>query len=97
MKSTLCRRPRQSKQAGAISILWSNQPRHNRLLERQQAAAGTPAMLDLLDPVVLSTMPPRVAAFMLYEPRDSPPWRRRETGAEQEFREQCESDGAWCG
>src|SRR5262245_46873595 len=26
----------QSKQAGAIPILWSNQPRHNRLLERQQ-------------------------------------------------------------
>jgi hypothetical protein len=54
-------------------------------------------MPDLLDPVVLRTMPPRVAAFMLYEPREPPPWRRQETGAEREFREQCESDGACCG
>ena len=61
------------------------------------AAAGTPAMPDLLDPVVLRTMPPRVAAFMLYEPREPPPWRYRETGAEREWREQCESDGAWVG
>jgi hypothetical protein len=60
-------------------------------------AAGTPAMPGLLDPVVLRTMPPQVAAFMLYEPRDPPPWRYRETGAEREFRERCESDGAWCG
>ena len=61
------------------------------------AAAGTPAMPDLLDPVALRTMPPQVAAFMLYEPRELPPWRYRETGAEREFRERCESDGAWCG
>jgi hypothetical protein len=54
-------------------------------------------MPDLLDPVALRTMPPRVAAFMLYEPRDPPPWRYQETAAERELREQCESDGAWCG
>jgi hypothetical protein len=59
--------------------------------------AGVPAMPDLLDPVVLRTMPPRVAAFMLYEPRELPPWRRQESEAEREAREQCESDGAWCG
>src|SRR5262245_19235156 len=61
------------------------------------AAASAHAMPDLLDPVVLRTMPPRVAAFMLYEPRDPPPCRYRETAAEREFREQRESDGAWCG
>ena len=61
------------------------------------AATGTPAMPDLLDPAVLRTMPPRVAAFMLYESRDPPPWRYCETGAEREWREQCESDGAWTG
>jgi hypothetical protein len=61
------------------------------------AAPGTPAPPDLLDPVVLATMPPRVAAFMLREPREPPRWRYRETGAEREAREQRESDGAWCG
>jgi hypothetical protein len=58
---------------------------------------GTSALPDLLDPAVLRTMPPKVAAFMLHTPREPPPWRYRETGAEREFREQCESDGAWCG
>jgi hypothetical protein len=61
------------------------------------ATAGTPSPPDLLDPVVLRTMSPRVAAFMLYEPRDPPPWRYRETGAEREFREQREEDGVWTG
>jgi hypothetical protein len=37
--------------------------------------AGAPAPRDLLDPAVLRTMPPRVAAFMLREP---PPWRQQE-------------------
>jgi len=60
-------------------------------------AACAPARPDLLDPVVLRTMPPQVAAFMLYEPRDPPPWRRQESEGEREFREQCQSDGAWCG
>src|SRR5262245_16899090 len=36
-------------------------------------AVGIPATPDLLDPAVLRTMPPRVAAFMFYEPRESPP------------------------
>ena len=61
------------------------------------AAAGAPVRPDLLDPVVLRTMPPQVAAFMLYEPPEPPPWRRQESDGEREFREQCESDGAWCG
>jgi hypothetical protein len=60
-------------------------------------AAGTPAMPDLLDPEALRTMPPRVAAFMLYESPEPPMWRYRESGAERELREQCESDGVWCG
>src|SRR5262245_36086807 len=62
-----------------------------------QSAAGAPAPPDLLDPSVLRTMPPRVAAFMLYEPHEPPPWRYQETGAEREAREQLESGGAWCG
>jgi hypothetical protein len=61
------------------------------------ATAGAPARPDLLDPVVLRTMPPKVAAFMLYEPREPPPWRRQESEGERAFREQCESDGTWCG
>ena len=36
------------------------------------ATAGTPAPPDLLHPAVLRTMPPKVAAFMLYEPPDPP-------------------------
>ena len=135
MKSTLCQPPKQSKQAGAISILANNLERHNRLLERQHRrqalllrpicsipwysvrcrpksqlygctsdgnrhrgdgrrakakAEGTPAPPDLLDPAVLRTMPPRVAAFMLYEPRTPPPWR---TGRPPDGMD----DGSWCG
>jgi len=60
-------------------------------------AAGTPAMPDLLDSEVLRTMPPRVAAFMLYEPRDPPPWRRQETAGQREAREFFEELGGWCG
>jgi hypothetical protein len=41
-------------------------------LRATAGAAGTPDPPDLLDPVVLRMMPPRVAAFMLYEP---PRWR----------------------
>jgi len=50
-----------------------------------------------LDPVVLRTMPPRVAAFMLYEPREPPPWRRQETLAQQAHREMIEDCRAWVG
>jgi len=60
-------------------------------------AAGAPAMPDLLDPVVLRTMPPRVAAFMLYEPPDPPPWRWQETLAQREHREMIEDCGSWVG
>jgi hypothetical protein len=62
-----------------------------------QSAAGTPAMPDLLDPVVLRTMPPKVAAFMLYEPPDPPPWRRQETAGQREAREFFGELGGWCG
>jgi hypothetical protein len=62
-----------------------------------QSAAGTPAPPDLLDPVVLRTMPPRVAAFMLYEPRELPPWRRQETLAQRAHREMIEDCGSWVG
>ena len=55
------------------------------------AAAGTPAPLDLLDPVVLRTMPPQVAAFMLYEP---PPWRLQGAAGQREEREEL---GGWTG
>jgi len=60
------------------------------------AATGTPARPDLLDPVVLRTLPPRVAAFMLYEPREPPPWRE-EAAAQRETREELEELGGWCG
>jgi hypothetical protein len=53
-------------------------------------------MPDLLDPVVLRTMPPRVAAFMLYEPPDPPLWRA-ETAGQREEREVFEELGGWCG
>ena len=53
-------------------------------------AASTPALPDLLDPAVLRTMPPRVAAFMLYEPPDSPPWRSPPPPAGAD-------DGSWVG
>jgi hypothetical protein len=59
-------------------------------------AAGTPALPDLLDPVVLRTMPPKVAAFMLYEPREPPPWRVETVGQRQE-REVIEEIGGWAG
>jgi hypothetical protein len=60
-------------------------------------ATGAPAMPDLLDPAVLRTMPPRVAAFMLYEPREPPPWRRQETLEESAHRVQLEDCGSWVG
>jgi hypothetical protein len=61
------------------------------------AAAGTPAPPDLLDPAVLQTMPPRVAAFMLYESREPPPWRQQETLSQRQHREQLENCGSWVG
>ena len=60
------------------------------------AAAGAPAPPDLLEPAVLRTMPPRVAAFMLYESRDPPPWREEAAGQREE-REFFEELGGWCG
>ena len=52
--------------------------------------AGTPAVPDLLDPAVLRTMPPKVAAFMLYEPPDPPPWHSSAPLAGAD-------DGSWVG
>ena len=54
------------------------------------ATVGAPPPPDLLDPVVLRTMPPRVAAFMLYEPREPQRWR---TSSPRDGMD----DGAWCG
>jgi len=54
-------------------------------------------MPDLLDPVVLRTMPPQVAAFMLYEPREPPPWRQQESAGERAHREALEDLGGWIG
>jgi hypothetical protein len=59
--------------------------------------AGIPVPPDLLDPAVLRTMPARVAAFMMYEPPDPPPWRYSETAGEHQWREDREADGLWCG
>ena len=59
-------------------------------------AAGAPAMPDLLDAVVLRTMPPQVAAFMLYESPE-PPWRRQETLAQRAHRGMTEDCGLWVG
>jgi hypothetical protein len=66
-------------------------------LQAPAAAAGAPAPPDLLDPAVLRTMPPQVAAFMLYEPREPPPWRRQETLSERARRGLIEDCGAWVG
>src|SRR5262249_356798 len=59
-----------------------------------QSTAGTPSPPDLLNPVVLHTMPPKVAAFMLHEPREPPPWRRQETLEERAHRVQLEDCGS---
>jgi hypothetical protein len=60
-------------------------------------ASGAPAPPDLLEPAVLRTMPPRVAAFMLYESREPPSWRRQETLSERAHREMIEDCGSWVG
>jgi hypothetical protein len=52
--------------------------------------AGTPAPPDLLDPAVLRTMPPKVAAFMMFEPPDPPPWRTKPPPDGMD-------EGSWCG
>jgi hypothetical protein len=59
-------------------------------------AAGVPVPPDLLDPAVLRTMPAKVAAFMMYEPPDRPPWRA-ETPAQRAHREAIEDCGSWVG
>jgi hypothetical protein len=53
----------------------------------QKPKQGPP---ELLAPESLQSMPPRIAAFMLREPRTLPPWRtnRPPEGTD---------DGAWCG
>lgn len=54
------------------------------------AAVGAPAPPDLLDPAVLRTMPPKIAAFMLSQQRDLPRWR-------SSLPPDGFDDGAWCG
>jgi len=61
------------------------------------AAADTSAPPDLLDPVVLRTMPTKVAAFMLCEPPEPPVWRRAESEGERAHRETLEDLGGWVG
>jgi hypothetical protein len=59
-------------------------------------AAGIPALPDLLDPAMLRTMPAKVAAFMMYEPPERPPWRS-ETPAQRAHGEAIEDCGSWVG
>jgi hypothetical protein len=59
--------------------------------------ADIPAPPALLDPAVVRTMPERVIAFMLYEPRDPPAWRYRESECERAERQALENLGAWTG
>ena len=61
------------------------------------ATVGAPPVPDLLDPSVLLSMPPRVAAFMLYEAPEPPSLRRQETLAQREHREMIEDCGSWVG
>jgi hypothetical protein len=61
---------------------------------------AAPLSCDAIEPGLASAImqaPTRVQRWMLAPPYDPPRWRYRETGAEREAREQCESDGAWCG
>jgi hypothetical protein len=54
------------------------------------AAAVAPAPPDLLDPLVLRTMPPQVAAFMLYEPPEPLRWQTSRPP-------EAMDEGSWCG
>ena len=45
----------------------------------------------------LSSMPERVAAFLLHVPRDPPVWRYHESPDERSQREQLENEGCWTG
>jgi hypothetical protein len=61
---------------------------------------ATPLNCDAIEPGLAQAImqaPSRVQRWMLAPPREPPPWRYRETGAEREAREQCERDGAWYG
>src|SRR5262245_56386359 len=77
VKPTLGRPPRQSKEARRHPDTGDQSKAPQPPPKAAAQAAGTPAMPDLLDPVALRMMPPKVAAFMLYEPREAPPWRRQ--------------------
>ena len=73
VKPTLCRElVRANRRAPSLNTPdQSNAPQPP--LQAPGATAGASAPPDLLGPVVLHTMPPQVAAFMLYEPREPPP------------------------
>jgi hypothetical protein len=90
-KSYVCPEPLETEQGGRCgpdALEQSNAPQSP--LAASAAARSVPNPPDLLDPAVLRTMPPRVAAFMLYEPPDPPRWR---TSAPPEGMD----DGAWTG
>ena len=46
---------------------------------------------------VLSSIPPRVAAFMLHTSREPPPWFYQESATERAEREMLSRMGAWVG
>jgi hypothetical protein len=45
----------------------------------------------------LSSMPERVAAFLLHVPRDPPVWRYQESAGERAEREFLQGEGCWTG
>jgi hypothetical protein len=97
-KSYVCPKPLETEQAGRCgpdTLEQSNAPQSP--LAATAAARSVPNPPDLLDPAVLRTMPPRVAAFMLYEPPEPPPWRRQETDGARAHRETLEDLGGWVG
>jgi hypothetical protein len=74
-----------------------------KMADASNAVTGgdaAPLNCDAIEPGLAQAVmqaPTRVMRWMLAPPREPPPWRYRETGAEREAREQRESDGAWCG
>src|SRR5262245_46415415 len=91
--------------AGSLSSSFTmRRPGFIRVAGRKtNSDATTAAPVNLHDAIGLGLAeaimqaPTRVQRWLLAPPRDPPPWRYRETAAEREAREQCESDGAWCG
>jgi hypothetical protein len=66
----------------------------NRILESD---SPSPASSPESEAKAISSLPLRVARFWLREPLAPPAWRRQESEAEGQWREDREGDGAWCG